>query len=67
MASALDVLTDDVRAMAHGGPSAGPLNPGPMSAGRAAQEIERLAALHAAGHLTRAELASLTAAFISQV
>lgn len=67
MASALDVLIDDVRSVALGRAAAAPPCPGPASVGRAAQEIERLAALHAAGHLTGAEFATLKAAVLRQI
>ena len=66
-ASALDVLTEDVRGVALGRPAAASPSPGPMSAGRAAQEIERLAARRAAGHLTAAEFATLKAAVLQQI
>ena len=65
--SALDVLTDDVRAVALGRAPAASPSPVPASVSRVAQEIERLAALHAAGHLTAVEFAALKAAALRQV
>jgi hypothetical protein len=66
-ASALDMLTDDVRALVLASPAVAAPSPGPVSAATAVQEIERLAALHAAGHLTAPEFATLKAAVLQQI
>lgn len=63
-ASALDVLTDDVRTVVLTKPSAALPSPIPKLAGSVAREIERLARLHAAGHLTAGEFAALKAAVL---
>jgi len=66
-ASALDVLTDDVRALVLATPAEALPSPIPKLAGSAAREIERLARLHATGHLTAGEFAALKAAVLQQV
>jgi len=66
-ASALDVLTDDVRALVLATPAEALPSPIPKLAGSAAREIERLARLHAAGHLTAGEFAALKAAVLQRV
>jgi len=66
-ASALDVLADDVRAVVLARPAAALPSPVPMSVGTPALQIERLAKLHAAGHLTAVEFATLKAAVLQRV
>jgi len=66
-ASALDMLTDDVRALVLARPAVAAPNPGPVSAATAVQEIERLVSLRASGAITDAEFATLKAAVLQHV
>ncbi len=66
-APALDMLTDDVRALVVARPAVAAPSPGLVSAATAVQEIEQIAILRASGAITDAEFATLKAAVLQQV